>query len=123
MVFHDISGDGLRQEGEPGVAGAVVSAFTFPANTEVMSQTTASDGLYVFSLSPGTYRIAKTNPPGYTTNPDHDVPFVAPLSGGSDWEWNFPVIAFTPTPTPTATPSPTPTRTHGYLPMVLRNAP
>ncbi len=123
MVFHDISGDGLRQEGEPGVAGAVVSAFTFPANTEVMSQTTASDGLYAFSLSPGTYRITKTNPPGYTTNPEHDVPFVAPLSGGSDWEWNFPVIAFTPTPTPTATPSPTPTRMHGYLPMVLRNAP
>ena len=129
MVFHDISGDGLRQEGEPGVADSVVSAFTFPGNTEVISQTTASDGLYEFSLPPGTYRITKTNPPGYTTNPDHDVPFVVPLSGGSDWEWNFPVIAFTPTPTPTATttptatPSPTPTRMHGYLPMVLRNAP
>ncbi len=118
-VFADLNDDGALQEEEPGVEGALVSAWTYPGNTEVISYTTASDGLYVFNLPPGMYRITKVNPPGYTTNPAYDFPFIAPLNNGSDLVWNYPVI---PAPTPTPTPTDLPSVPRAYLPMILQDA-
>jgi len=62
MVWLDRNGDGVRDEGEPGLPDAVIHV---SANSEVTrSVTTPEDGIYYFAfLSPGTYRVREENPP------------------------------------------------------------
>ncbi|HIQ04984.1 MAG TPA: hypothetical protein EYH31_04710, partial [Anaerolineae bacterium] len=107
-VYHDLNGDGFRDQDEPGIAGAVVALQTM-AGSELQSVTTGGDGAYAFlELKPAQYRVAETDPPGYVSTTDNRVTFYA--SPGAVLTINFGDRA-EPTPTPTATPTSTATPT------------
>ncbi|WP_458098530.1 SdrD B-like domain-containing protein [Roseomonas sp. WA12] len=64
VVFLDANGNGLRDAGETGVAGATVRLLD-TTGALVTSTTTASDGTYNFgSLVPGTYQVEFVAPNG-----------------------------------------------------------
>jgi protocatechuate 3,4-dioxygenase beta subunit len=69
LVFHDLNNDGVRDAGEPGIAGATV---TLNGGTGgPISVLTGADGSYSFTnLLPGTYSVVETQPVGYTDGKD-----------------------------------------------------
>jgi len=115
MVFDDLSEDGVLDEGEPPVAGALVELLTADRTTVVMSKETEADGRYDFQdIDPGSYILKETDPPGYVSIGWPELPWT--IEAGTILEWNFadrrlPTPTPTDTPTPTATPSRTPTPT------------
>ena len=87
------------------------------SGTEVISDTTGSDGLYSLSLAPGLYEVLMSQtPPGYTYNPAYNHSIYTMVGNGTDLEFPFPVLAATPTPTPTPTETPTATLTPTLTP-------
>lgn len=69
FVWGDLNANGIQDSGETGVAGAKVELFKSD-NTLVATQTTLSDGLYLFTgLTPGDYYVKVTPPPGYFISP------------------------------------------------------
>ncbi len=112
-VFEDANADGRRAEGEPLIAGAVVTLFD-SNRMELEKYTT--DGLsepYCFSgLAAGTYYLKRQNPSGYTsTVPDDWGVAVAP-GANTSVELGARIVpgpTATPTNTPTQVPTPTPT--------------
>jgi hypothetical protein len=55
-VWYDLNGDGVRQHGEPGVAGVTVDLVL--AAAEIATQTTQADGAFLFAgLAPGAYTV------------------------------------------------------------------
>jgi len=96
----------------------------------LLTQVTASDGLYAFSdLPPGGYCVRESNPPTYDQSTYPDDIFGVPY-------WSVQVIAEQttanvdfgdrqpgPTPTNTATPTSTPCpRCHLFLPAIVKAA-
>lgn len=72
-VYLDCNDDGIRQPGEPPIAGVVVTLTgTDEAGKAVSIQTqTDANGLYVFgNLSPGVYTITQTQPKGFLDGRD-----------------------------------------------------
>lgn len=64
-VYHDLDDDGLRESGEPPIAGATISLFDADGN-KVAETKSDGTGYYVFSnLYRGTYRIVETQPSGW----------------------------------------------------------
>ena len=64
-VFEDINRNGVRDGGEPGVAGATIT-ITGPDGYS-NSATTGADGLYLFdNLVPGAYTLSCAAPSGYS---------------------------------------------------------
>jgi prepilin-type N-terminal cleavage/methylation domain-containing protein len=75
VVFDDISGDGARQHGEPGLAGVTVRL-----NTGAV-KTTNSSGGFVFRVDPGAYTVTETDPVGYNSTTPNSVPVTAVRAG------------------------------------------
>ncbi len=73
FVWIDSDADGIQDQGEPGLAGAILTLTDMSGNpvTNVLgqvvgSQTTASNGAYLFeNLPPGQYKVDITYPAGY----------------------------------------------------------
>ena len=65
IVFEDRNGNGVRDEGEPGLAGARVELLR-NGSALVTSIVTKRDGLFAFlQLPPAAYLVREQNPPGY----------------------------------------------------------
>jgi hypothetical protein len=66
--FTDTNGDGVRNTGEPGLAGVQIHLFgTDNLNRAVhLHTTTNANGNYSFSVAPGNYTACETVPAGYT---------------------------------------------------------
>jgi protocatechuate 3,4-dioxygenase beta subunit len=68
-VFEDKNGNGKKDEGEPGIAGATVTLTGTSAVTGAITpviKTTGNDGSYTFdNLTPGNYTITETQPATY----------------------------------------------------------
>lgn len=77
QVWHDRNGDGVRQVGEPALAGARLELWR--GQQKLSEYTTASSGAYAFTtLVPNTYTVIEINPPGYrSTTPDSRTVAVA----------------------------------------------
>ncbi len=64
LVWDDYNGDGIQDEGEPGIAGVWVLLFDCNDNF-ISSMATDADGHYLFAdLEPGEYKIKFANPGG-----------------------------------------------------------
>ncbi|MBY0256933.1 SdrD B-like domain-containing protein [Methylobacterium sp.] len=75
FAFEDQNGDGIQQGTEPGVQGVVVQLRDMGGNI-VASQTTGSNGLYLFTnVVPGQYYETFVKPAGWE--------FTKPLQGGN----------------------------------------
>jgi len=92
IAWHDRDGDGSRDPGEPGLAGAIIRLSRW--ETEIAETQTAADGSYRFaSLAPGAlYRVREVQPAGWrwSTTPDE---VEIPLANGQDavadfGDWN-----------------------------------
>src|SRR5262249_15357818 len=80
-VFEDVNGDGLRQDGETGLAGVAVHLLDRAGNV-VSATTTGADGRYSFTgLTPGTYRVREVVPDGWLQT--SAAPADVALSGGA----------------------------------------
>jgi len=104
VVFNDLNGNGVRDNGEPGLGGATIT-LRDAGNNVVGTRVTGADGAFSFSnLSPGNYTVSETNPSGYTsTTPD----IFGIALGATLVTVNFgdrAVATLTPTPTQAATP-------------------
>jgi hypothetical protein len=67
FVYCDGNGDGIKQAGEPGVAGVKITLDgNLPAGPVTLMATTDANGAYSFTnLQPGTYKLTETQPAGY----------------------------------------------------------
>ncbi|MBI1764183.1 MAG: carboxypeptidase regulatory-like domain-containing protein [Acidobacteria bacterium] len=72
FVYCDGNGDGLKQAGEPGIAGVKVTLTGTNAQGPVNAMaTTDANGAYSFiNLQPGTYTLTETQPAGYADGLD-----------------------------------------------------
>ncbi len=75
MKFHDLNGNGLKDQGEPGMAGWTITAYVDAnsngvrdagENTVAASQVTGQGGTYSLSLNPGRYLVCETQQAGWT---------------------------------------------------------
>jgi len=99
VVFNDLNCDGVRNPGEPGLAGAEITLKDNALNT-LATYTTGPDGVYFFySLAPGDYSVVERNPPGYDESCTSDVWGIR-LSGCHIFRVDF-GDRMRPTPTPT----------------------
>jgi hypothetical protein len=93
VVWLDGNGNGVRETGEPTIAGASVGLSL--GGSQLGLVTTGSDGVYAFeSLLPGAYHLQETNPSAVSlsTTPDGiDVALVAGQHVSLDFgDWNGP---------------------------------
>jgi len=116
LVYEDLDQNGVYDEGEPGIEGAVIelqNGFGQP----LASQQTRLDGGYSFlDLAPGNYCLEEVDPPGFGSleNSDNSICF-ATLAEGQEIEHNFGDVRL-PTATPTETPWESATPTSTYTP-------
>lgn len=111
LAFEDRNANGMRDSGEPLLAGARVQVLD--ANGKVvLTGTTEGVGPLILSLAPGSYSVVNTSPAGYTPFPVDR--WAVALVAGSEVE-----ITFAHKPLPTATPLPTasPTAPPTSVPM------
>ena len=65
FVFEDTNGNGVQDEGEPGIEGVTVRLQN-PNGEEVATTTTNGDGIYQFNqLVPGEYKVTFVQPDGF----------------------------------------------------------
>jgi cell division septation protein DedD len=73
VVFNDLNGNGVRDPGESGLAGAEIT-LKDSTLTPVATYVTGPDGVYFFyNLAPGDYSVVERNPPGYDEATTSDV--------------------------------------------------
>lgn len=66
FVFNDLNGNGVRDSGEPGMAGVTVTLASPPAGYPTPTVVTAADGSFLFANLPfGTFTLSETVPAGY----------------------------------------------------------
>jgi hypothetical protein len=76
--FVDTNGDGIRETGEPGLAGVTIQA-SGPGGTRTV--VTAADGSYsILSLAPGTYTVTEVVPAGWTQTTVNPAPITLGLA-------------------------------------------
>ncbi len=111
MVYEDWNENELRDDGEPGIAGAIIALSTSDGRP-LTSQGTGEDGIYSFDgLSPGDYCLDRVNPPGFVSSSVDSMclPF---LNDGDVREWDFRarrLLSVTPSNTSAETATRTPT--------------
>jgi protocatechuate 3,4-dioxygenase beta subunit len=139
FVWIDSDADGIQDQGEPGLAGAVLTLTDMSGNpvTNVLgqvvgSQTTASNGAYLFeNLPPGQYKVNITYPAGYQattasagsdravdSSTDTATSVNLPNNGDADVTLDFGVVV---TPAPAPLVNPTTTTTTTTLPVQVRS--
>jgi protocatechuate 3,4-dioxygenase beta subunit len=72
-VYQDASDDGMRDGGEPGISGVVLTltGTDGAGNPVTASATTDGNGFYQFgNLPPGTYQVSEAQPAGYLDGKD-----------------------------------------------------
>jgi hypothetical protein len=132
FVWIDSDADGIQDQGEPGLAGAVLTLTNMSGNpvTNVLgqvvgSQTTTSNGAYLFeNLPPGQYKVNITYPAGYQattasagsdlavdSSTDTATSVNLPNNGDADLTLDFGVVVTPSTTTTTTTSSTTSTTT------------
>jgi len=100
LVWHDVNGDGLQDEGEPGLQGIRVLLFEddFGDSDDYEEQFTGPNGFYEFAgLCPGEYTIVideKTLPPFFTeticdAGPDSIDSECSPHEVELDYGWSY----------------------------------
>ncbi len=80
LVFIDLNGDGLRDVGEPGFSGIVVTATNTSSGT-VFTATSDPSGGYLFILPPGNYDVAVVEPAGASVTTANDPTNLTLVSG------------------------------------------
>lgn len=103
LAWHDLNSNGVRESGEPPLAGMLLS-LAQQNGTVVATALTGEDGRYrLANVEPGLYQLSATPPVGYqlTTLDQYSVY----VSAGNVLTIDF-GAQFIPTPTPTATPVP-----------------
>ncbi|MGE0084616.1 MAG: SdrD B-like domain-containing protein [Desulfococcaceae bacterium] len=86
-VFNDSNGDGIQNSSEPGIGGVVIQLADSQGNV-IASALTAGDGSYVFTnLQTGNYTVSETDPDGFISTTDNDVPVM--ISSGGSASANF----------------------------------
>ena len=122
-VYDDLDGDGIRDEGEPLLAGATV---TVKLTDGTVVDQIITDGVtdpYCFDLPPyQLYMIIVESPPGYEAS-GPAAAYIYPVPEISiDIDFGQRSVTVTPTPTvPTPTPTVEPTPPALYVPLVLRD--
>ena len=132
FVWIDSDADGIQDQGEPGLAGAILTLTNMSGNpvTNVLgqvvgSQTTTSNGAYLFeNLPPGQYKVNITYPAGYQattasagsdlavdSSTDTATSVNLPNNGDADLTLDFGVVVTPSTTTTTTTSSTTSTTT------------
>lgn len=113
VVYHDLNNDGVWNQGEPTMAGALVEAYVYPQGAWTAAFTTYGDGAYSFDLLPGTYQVEESRAPvGYALSPRHNAPLIQSLQAGQQVRWDFPNVLSSQA-TPTTVP-------RVYVPMVVK---
>ena len=64
FVWNDQNGNGLQDTNEPGITGVTVNLLGSDGTTVVDTTTTATDGSYSFTTTPGTYSVQVVAPSG-----------------------------------------------------------
>lgn len=72
FVWHDLDQDGIQDEGEPGIPGVPVHLSGMSRDPVEMTMETDADGLYLFKVPAGTYKVTFGQPDGYQPTA-HDV--------------------------------------------------
>ncbi|MBC7260831.1 MAG: hypothetical protein H5T63_02360 [Chloroflexi bacterium] len=114
IVWADLNGNGVREEGEPPLAGALITLYNF-YHTEIANHRTREDGLFRFpNLEPsnGTlyYTITEENPPGYRSTTADTLSVYVAVNFTTTVEFgDQPLPTATLTASPTATNTSTPT--------------
>lgn len=81
VVFSDTSGDGLVQPGESGMGNVTVELLDQNGNVIAETRTNPS-GEYVFeNILPGDYTVRESQPPGYVSTTDDDIPVTVSPDG------------------------------------------
>lgn len=102
-VYEDNNNNGLRQSGEAAIAGVVVTLLDANGNSTGRTTVTDADGYYEFTdLTPGTYRVAESQPAGFLDgldtagtkggtahNPGDLISAIIISSGDDAREYNF----------------------------------
>jgi protocatechuate 3,4-dioxygenase beta subunit len=73
FVYYDVNNNGLKEPGEPGLGGAIVTLTGVDDQNQPVNLTrqTAADGSYTFAnLRPGTYTITQGEPVGWLDGKD-----------------------------------------------------
>ncbi len=66
-VWYDENGNGLQDDGEPGVPNVPVHLFANCSGTAIATQQTDANGIYLFTnLTPGSYCVQFDKPDGYS---------------------------------------------------------
>ncbi|NPA90476.1 MAG: prolyl oligopeptidase family serine peptidase [Chloroflexi bacterium] len=85
LVFDDRDGDGLWEEGEPGIPGARVELWANGTRL-VESQVTGADGRFRFSqVTPGEYLVQEHNPPAWPLDTTVNQQFITLRAGDEVW--------------------------------------
>ncbi len=110
-MWQDDNRNGVRDGGEPALAGVRIVLMTVDYRLVSVTYTQA-DGRYAFeNLSPDTYVLREEDLPGYASSTPNDI--VLTVEAGRTYIQNFGDYPAGPTPTPTTTPTasvtPTPT--------------
>ncbi len=80
MKFNDLNGNGVKDAGEPGIAGWTIN-ITSPVNTNT---TTDVNGNYIFpNLTAGTYAVSETHQTGWTQTAPAGGTYSVPITSGT----------------------------------------
>ncbi|MDH7486927.1 MAG: SdrD B-like domain-containing protein [Anaerolineae bacterium] len=142
LVWNDLDQNGQREAGEPPLAGATVR-LKDPSHAVIGLWVTQASGTYEFvNLTPGTYYVSESDPPGYASSTVNEIgvylsanqvvtvnfgdyalptatPTATPTVTPTPTATSKPTVTPTPTAMPTATPTPLPVH-HAFLPLVIR---
>jgi hypothetical protein len=85
IKFEDLNANGVRDPGEPGLSGFVISLTPAAPGTPPQVATTDANGNFIFlNVAPGTYTLAETQQQGFSlTVPAANAISVTLASGGS----------------------------------------
>jgi hypothetical protein len=129
MSYNDLNNNGVRDPGEPLIAGAVITVTNLSTGIVGVYTTTGNEPYCFHSLPPGLYRVEERNPDGYPNSTTPDIwsltlccpssTFTVPFGDKLIYYLHLPIIMKgwliqppePPTPTPTSTSTPTPTQT------------
>jgi uncharacterized surface anchored protein len=65
LKFSDANDNGVRDAGEPGVAGVTINLFAASGGALVTTTTTGADGTFTFAgINPGSYQVSEVVPDG-----------------------------------------------------------
>jgi hypothetical protein len=84
MKFNDLDGDGIRDVGEPGLAGWTIE-LTDASGIPVATTTTDANGKYLFTLLPdGTYTVSEVLQAGWTQTVPTSGTYTITIEQGAD---------------------------------------